>query len=59
MRKDLRLVKEAYRQTDNELPGTWLADHLFDKVSRLDDGKGDLKGTQAMIRAYAKQPVSS
>lgn len=47
--KDLRLVKEL---SEDNLPGVKLADHLFKLVANLDDGKGSLQGTQAMIRAY-------
>lgn len=47
--KDLRLVQEF---SEEDLPGVELADRLFKLVANLDDGKGALQGTQAMIRAY-------
>lgn len=50
--KDLRLVQEL---SEDELPGVQLADHLFKLVATLDNGKGSLQGTQAMIRAYQNQ----
>ena len=50
--KDLRLVQEL---SEDDLPGVQLADHLFKLVATLDNGKGSLQGTQAMIRAYQNQ----
>ena len=49
--KDLRLVQEIAEDKDL-LPGVELADRLFKLVEKLDDGKGSVQGTQAMIRAY-------
>ena len=50
--KDLRLVREI---AEDVLPGLELADRLFKLVDRLDEGKGSLQGTQAMIRAYLSE----
>lgn len=50
--KDLRLVREINRDSDNRLPGTELSDRLFKQVAAMDDGTAAEQGTQAMIRAY-------
>ncbi len=54
MLKDLRLVQEALKQSEQQLPGVDLAEELFKIVKKLDDGTGGEQGTQAMIRAYLK-----
>jgi 3-hydroxyisobutyrate dehydrogenase len=50
--KDLRLVKETVHTSGEALPGTDLAESLFQIVAALDSGQGSKQGTQAMIRAY-------
>jgi 3-hydroxyisobutyrate dehydrogenase len=50
--KDLRLVQDTIKASDNSLPGVELAEHLFKMVNNLDNGQGAQQGTQAMIRAY-------
>lgn len=50
--KDLRLVQETLKAEEQSLPGVDLAEHLFQIVRDLDEGKGAEQGTQAMIRAY-------
>ncbi len=55
MVKDLRLVKSINQTSGDNLPGTELADHLFQAVMKMDDGQGKEQGTQAMIRAYISQ----
>jgi 3-hydroxyisobutyrate dehydrogenase len=50
--KDLRLVKEVMESSHTNLPGIELAENLFMMVKELDEGKGALQGTQAMIRVY-------
>lgn len=52
--KDLRLVKEIMNDSQNNLPGVELADHLFKIVAEMDNGQGAEQGTQAMIRSYQK-----
>jgi len=49
MLKDLRLVRESVPDA-SELPGTQLAERLFQAVAQLEDGRQ--QGTQAMILAY-------
>jgi 3-hydroxyisobutyrate dehydrogenase len=50
--KDLRLVRETMQSSPTPLPGVELAHHLFELVSKMDEGKGSELGTQGMIRAY-------
>lgn len=50
--KDLRLVREINRGSDNSIPGTELSDRLFQQVAAMDDKTAAQQGTQAMIRAY-------
>lgn len=52
MLKDLRLVQSINQTSGDNLPGTTLAEQLFQKVQALDNGQGKEQGTQAMIRAY-------
>ncbi|NES22387.1 MAG: NAD(P)-dependent oxidoreductase [Symploca sp. SIO3E6] len=52
MLKDLRLVQEALKQSEQQLTGVDMAEELFKIVKQLDDGTGGEQGTQAMIRAY-------
>lgn len=57
MVKDLRLVKSINQTSGDNLPGTELADRLFQAVMKMDDGQGKEQGTQAMIRAYISQQL--
>ena len=57
MVKDLRLVKSINQTSEDNLPGTELADRLFQAVMKMDDGQGQEQGTQAMIRAYISQQL--
>ena len=50
--KDLRLVKETLEESREKLPGTELANHLFELAGKLDSGGGIKQGTQAMFRVY-------
>lgn len=52
MQKDLRIVQEAAAQARVPLPGTAFAQQLFRAVEA--DNGGELLGTQAMARVYAK-----
>ena len=52
MVKDLRLVQSINETSMDNLTGTGLADRLFKAVQKMDDGRGEKQGTQAMIRAY-------
>ena len=58
MVKDLRLVKSINQTSGDNLPGTELADRLFQAVMKMDDGQGKEQGTQAMIRAYISQQLT-
>ncbi|MEL6927469.1 MAG: NAD(P)-dependent oxidoreductase [Cyanobacteria bacterium J06600_6] len=53
--KDLRLVQSTNETSEHNLPGTELADRLFQTVRAMDDGQAEEQGTQAMIRAYSNQ----
>lgn len=55
--KDLRLVKETATPSEITLPGTDLAERLFQIVAELDGGEGGKQGTQAMIRAYSRDSI--
>ena len=57
MVKDLRLVKSINQTSGDNLPGTELADRLFQAVMKMDDGQGKEQGTQAMIRAYISEQL--
>jgi 3-hydroxyisobutyrate dehydrogenase len=50
MLKDLRLVRE--NGADLELPGTAMAENLFEQAKRLGGDAGERQGTQAMFRVY-------
>ena len=55
--KDLRLVQEINQGSGDNLPGTELADRLFKIVGEMDNGQGQEKGKQEMIRAYLESRV--
>lgn len=50
--KDLRLVQESLKSSEQEFPGVEIGDRLFKLVQAMDGGMGGEQGTQAMIRAY-------
>ena len=50
--KDLRLVQETLEDSGEKLPGTELANHLFEVAGKLNRGEGIKQGTQAMFRVY-------
>jgi len=56
MLKDLRLVKENGAQTD--LPGTEMAEKLFEQAKKLGGEAGERQGTQAMFRVYKEGRAS-